>query len=128
LEAFKAATEIWGEALRGRRNPDSDAFRIRDTTGVVVLELPFAEVLESARGRRLRPPPARSRHSTNQAIEIATQSVRKGRRIVADQQNRVGSLKLQGRDSRDAERTLGLFAQSLAIFEDHLKMLRTTQR
>jgi hypothetical protein len=66
LEAFKAASEIWGEALRGRRNPEFDAFRIRDTTGVVVLELPFAEVLESTRGptRTLRrnaadPPPLR---------------------------------------------------------------------
>ena len=56
LEAFKAATEIWGEALRERRNPYSDAFRIRDRTGAVVLELPFAEVLESSRGHRLRAP------------------------------------------------------------------------
>jgi hypothetical protein len=128
LEAFKAATEIWGEALRARRNPASDAFRIRDTTGVVVLELPFAEVLESTRGRRWRSAPKRWRQSTNEAIEVATQSVRKGRRVVADQQNRVGSLKLQGRDRRDAERTLGLFTQSLAIFEDYLKMLRTRQR
>ena len=60
LEAFKAATEIWGEALQGRRNPRSDAFKIRDRTGVVVLELPFAEVLESSRGRRLRGAPERS--------------------------------------------------------------------
>ena len=57
LEAFKAATEIWGEALRARRNPHADAFSIRDGTGIVVLELPFAEILESSRGRRLRSRP-----------------------------------------------------------------------
>jgi hypothetical protein len=128
LEAFKAASEIWGEALRGRRNPEFDAFRIRDTTGVVVLELPFAEVLESTRGptctlRRnaADPPPIK-------AIEIAVRSVRKGCRIVADQQNRVDFLRVRGRDIREAERTLGLFTRSLVIFEDHLKMLRLTQR
>jgi hypothetical protein len=128
LEAFEAATEISGEALRGRRNPFSDAFQIRDRTGVVVLELPFAEVIESSRGRRLRSAPKRTRHPTNKAIAFATESVRKGRRIVADQQNRVEFLKMQGRDSREAERTLGLFTRSLAIFEDHLKTLRAVQR
>jgi hypothetical protein len=49
LEAFRAATDMWGEALRERRNPTLDYFRIRDRTGGVVLELPFTEVLESTR-------------------------------------------------------------------------------
>jgi hypothetical protein len=125
LEAFKAATEIWGEALRARRNPHADAFSIRDGVGIVVLELPFAEILESSRGRRLRLPPKRRAPSTSAALEFAAQSVRKGRRIVVDQQNRVEFLKLQGRDSREAERTLALFTRSLAIFEDYLNTVRT---
>ena len=128
LEAFKAATEIWGEALRARRNPLADAFSIRDATGIVVLELPFAEILESSRGRRLQSAPKRRVPSTNVALEFGAQSVRKGRRIVVDQQNRVEFLKMHGRDSREAERTLGLFTRSLAIFEDYLKTLRTAQR
>lgn len=123
LEAFKAATEIWGEALRARRNPYADAFSIRDGTGIVVLELPFAEVLESS--RRLRLPPKRKAPSTSAALEFAARSVRKGRRIVVDQQNRVEFLKLQGRDSREAERTLALFTRSLAIFEDYLATVQT---
>jgi hypothetical protein len=128
LEAFKAATDIWGEALRARRNPDADAFSIRDGTGTVVLELPFAEILESSRGRRLRSPSKRSGPSTTTAVEFAAQRVRKGRRIVVDQQNRVEFLKMRGHDSREAERTLWLFTRSLAIFEDYLNTLRTTQR
>jgi hypothetical protein len=128
LEAFKAATEIWGEALRARRNPDADAFSIRDRTGRVVLELPFAEILESSRGRRLRSPPKRTTPSTRAAVEFAAQSVRKGRRIVVDQQNRVEFLKMRGRDSREAERALRIFTRSLAIFEDYLNTLRTAQR
>jgi hypothetical protein len=127
LEAFTAATEIWGEALRARRNPDADAFRIRDRTGMVVLELPFTEILESSRGRRLPSPPKRV-PSTSAAVEFAAQSVSKGRRIVVDQQNRVAFLKMLGRDSREAERTLGLFTRSLAIFEDYLNTIRTMQR
>jgi hypothetical protein len=58
LEAFRAATDIWGEALRERRNPTLDYFRIRDRTGVVVLELPFTEVLESTGGRLASSPKA----------------------------------------------------------------------
>jgi hypothetical protein len=54
--------------------------------------------------------------------------VRKGRRIVVDQQNQVEFLKMRGRDSREAERTLRIFTRALAIFEDYLNTLRTAQR
>ena len=127
LEAFKAATEIWGEALRARRNPHADAFSIRDGTGIVVLELPFAEILESSRGPCLQSPPKRRAPSTTAAAEFAAKSVRKGRRIVVEQKNRVEFLKMRGRDSREAERTLTLFTRSLAIFEDYLNTIRTLQ-
>ncbi len=57
LEAFWAATEMWIEALRQVRNPSDERFEIRDAAGVVVLVLPFSEVLESGRGAKRRYPP-----------------------------------------------------------------------
>lgn len=52
LDAFKAATDMWCEALREQRNPYYDYFQIRDQAGAVVLELPFAEILESTKHSR----------------------------------------------------------------------------
>jgi hypothetical protein len=134
LEAFQAATDMWGEALKERRNPTLDYFRIRNRTGVVVLELPFTEVLESMRGGRLassskvKPPPKFAGGSTQRAVEFGWQHVLRGREIVAQQRSLVNRLKEQGRDTNDAEDTLGLFARSLAIFEDQLASLAETKR
>ena len=52
---------MWVDAIRERRNPSRDCFRIRDETNSVILELPFIKILErggdlrqnSARGRQL---------------------------------------------------------------------------
>jgi hypothetical protein len=127
LEAFRAATEIWGEALHARRNPIRDYFRVRDRTGTVVLELPFAEVLESNRGGPLRPPPQVGQQPWQDTIDLARRHILKGRKIVADQHNRVERLREQGRDTSKAEETLGLFTRSLAIFEDHFETLQSVQ-
>jgi len=51
-EAFDAAIEIWADALRERRNPSRDRFRIRDNSGNVVLELPLSELGERLPPRR----------------------------------------------------------------------------
>jgi hypothetical protein len=125
LEAFQAATEMWGEAIRDRRNPTSDYFRVRDSSGTVVLEVPFAEILESSKGGRLARRPETEKPTAESKEELAWRHVAKGRRIVADQRTRVERLKEQGRNTENAERILALFTQSLVIFEDHLKIIKT---
>jgi len=52
LDAFRAATEMWIEALADGRNPSRQRFEIRDVTGQVLLVLPFSEILESGKGTR----------------------------------------------------------------------------
>jgi hypothetical protein len=56
LEAFKAATELWGELLARREDPRRLAFEICDTAGNQLLKLPFAEILQSTRGAGTKPP------------------------------------------------------------------------
>jgi hypothetical protein len=46
-EAIQAAIEMWMEALRERRNPGRDYFRVRDSNGNVVLVLPFADAVQA---------------------------------------------------------------------------------
>jgi hypothetical protein len=121
LEAFKAATDMWGEAVRERRNPTLDCFRIRDQTGVVVLELPFAEVL----GRLRRPRPVRVRDYDAQR---AYHQVERGRKIVEDQRDRLERVRTSGRDTTEAERTLDTFATVLLTFEDTLNSLQAIRR
>jgi hypothetical protein len=72
LEAFRAATEMWIEALREVRNPSRQRFEIRDDFGRVVLDLPFYEIIESAKGGRRRAPPY---HQLMESFE-RTRSVR----------------------------------------------------
>ncbi len=55
LEAFRAATEVWIEALREVRNPGRERFEIRDAGGQLLLVLPFSEIIERGKGAR-RPP------------------------------------------------------------------------
>src|SRR5262245_55996431 len=56
LEAIRAATEMWGEALLEVRNPGRERFEIRDLTGQVLLVLPFSEIIETGKGARRLPP------------------------------------------------------------------------
>jgi len=55
LEAHHAATDMWVEALKERRNPSRERFEIRDTQGNVLLVLPFSEIAEPAQ-EAPRPP------------------------------------------------------------------------
>ncbi|WP_262266006.1 DUF6894 family protein [Microvirga yunnanensis] len=54
LEAFTTAQEMWPDLLRRREDPTRYTFEIADRFGQVVQTLPFAEVLDSARGRATR--------------------------------------------------------------------------
>jgi len=56
-------------------------------------------------------------------LDRARRHVVEGRRIVANQLALVEQLKSSGHDIREAEQTLDLFLQSLAIFEDDLRAL-----
>ena len=49
LEAFTSAQELWPEFLRKRQDPREYAYQIADKRGVVLMEVPFAEVLENCR-------------------------------------------------------------------------------
>jgi hypothetical protein len=125
LEAFRAAIEVWGEALRDRRNPILDCFKVRDRNGVVILELPFAEVLESSRGGARRPLPVRLRNCDPRRVH---DQVERGRRIVEEQRARIDRLKALRRDTGEAERTLDTFNNVLGSFEDILTSVQAIRR
>jgi hypothetical protein len=125
LEAFKAATEIWGEAVRERRNPSLDYFKIRDQNGVLIFELPFAEVLESSRGGSRRLP---SRRLRNDEVQRAYNQLEKARKIVADQRDRVARLKALHRDTAVAQRTLDNFTNVVTSFENVLSSVYAIRR
>jgi DNA invertase Pin-like site-specific DNA recombinase len=61
-------------------------------------------------------------------LERAVRHVREGRRIVAEQRDRVARLKSLGLDTREAESNLRIFRDTLAIFQDHLKALQKPHR
>jgi hypothetical protein len=53
LESFKGAQELWPEMLRNRQDPRQYIYEITDGCGAMLMELPFAEVVECC--RRVRP-------------------------------------------------------------------------
>ena len=58
--------------------------------------------------------------------EVAVSRVQ--RKIVLNQRAIIALLKEQDRDTTNAERALELFEQSLAMFEDHLKVVERAAR
>src|SRR5262249_20456074 len=50
LDAFKAATDMWLEALRDRYNPSKQRIEIRDASDRILLVLPLSEVIETGGG------------------------------------------------------------------------------
>jgi hypothetical protein len=56
-------------------------------------------------------------------LDLARRHVAEGRRIVVRQGAVVHALKAQGRNTRDADRTLRLFEDSLLILEEHLSAI-----
>jgi hypothetical protein len=60
LESFKGAQELWPELLRNRQDPRQYAYHITDSDGAVLMELPFAEIVECCRRiglASMSPPP-----------------------------------------------------------------------
>ena len=55
--------------------------------------------------------------------QLAREHVRKGRMLVARQQDMIGRLRATGDDCTYAERLLATFQESLAIFEDDLEKI-----
>jgi hypothetical protein len=49
LESFKGAQELWPELLRNRQDPRQYTYEITDGCGAVLMELPFAEIVECCR-------------------------------------------------------------------------------
>ena len=49
LESFKGAQELWPELLRNRQDPSQYAYDITDREGAVLMQLPFAEIVECCR-------------------------------------------------------------------------------
>jgi hypothetical protein len=120
LDAFKAATDMWYEALRERRNPTRNYFRIRDATGITILEVPFTEVLDG----RQQPPARLNEHL---ADHVHTQ-IEVGQRILADQREHIQRMKADGSETTDSERTLDLFVQLLVNFEQALNWVKALRR
>jgi hypothetical protein len=56
LEAFHGAQELWPILLEDRRDPRRYSFEITNAAGVVLMEVPFSELLENCRdARRVHP-------------------------------------------------------------------------
>ena len=58
--------------------------------------------------------------------EMAVRHVLSGRKIVAAQRERVHRLRLEGKDTSEAENLLTQYKRTLAIFEDDLEKLQVT--
>lgn len=54
LRAFEAASDIWRELLRERRDPLRCAFEVTDAAGEILFDLPFTEILDTCRSRDWR--------------------------------------------------------------------------
>jgi len=116
LEAFEAAREMWGEAIREMRNPSRQQFEISDAAGRILLVVPFMEVLESLKGVPPAPPTASSSRRTPADRDYSSKVLR-ARQIVAQQTERVQRLRAQGHNARTAELLLDVFTQSLQVLE-----------
>ena len=57
-------------------------------------------------------------------LATATRHVAEGRRIVAQQRERIAGLKARGLSTRNYERTLDVFVSTLEILEEHEQALR----
>lgn len=60
LEVFRGAKELWPELLLNRQDPRQYAYQIADRGGMVLMDVPFVEILESCRPVRpaaVRGPP-----------------------------------------------------------------------
>jgi hypothetical protein len=75
LEAFESAQELWPILLEDRRDPRGYSFEITNSAGVVLMEVPFSELLDNCRdarrGRSGKPMPLFEKEAFLEAIENA---------------------------------------------------------
>jgi hypothetical protein len=72
LEAFESARELWPILLEDRRDPRRYAFEITNYAGVVLMEVPFSELLDNCRGAdRGRPKKAASGFDKKALLDAA---------------------------------------------------------
>jgi hypothetical protein len=65
LDTCRAALEISTEKLRARDDPTDDEIEIADEDGLMLMHVPFSEVLRPRQKANIRA----NRHTTNRAIE-----------------------------------------------------------
>jgi hypothetical protein len=53
LEAYAAAQDMWSELLKQRRDPTLCHFEVRDSERRLLFTLPFQEVMDACRDRKL---------------------------------------------------------------------------
>jgi hypothetical protein len=81
LEAFESAQELWPILLEDRRDPRGYSFEITNSAGVVLMEVPFSELLDNCRdahprGRPEKPAPVFDKDTFQQAADNARQLTR----------------------------------------------------
>ena len=123
LEACRAAIDIWAEARRVGRDPGCGAFEIRNVSGYVVVELPFAEALgfvTLAEPRRVRAAPTTLAWSKGERHELTEleATLALAERHVADQRTRLTRTRAQGHDTQIAERLLATLLDTQTILQD----------
>jgi uncharacterized protein DUF6894 len=70
LEAFEAAKEMWGEAIRTMRNPTRQQFEISDADGKTLLVVPLQEVMDSLKGVPKPPPMETAERAARLSTEV----------------------------------------------------------
>src|SRR5262245_48899019 len=71
LEAFEAAKEMWGEAIRELRNPSREQIEIGDAQGQTLMIVPFREVMDSLKGVPKHPPMEMAERAARLTGEVA---------------------------------------------------------
>ncbi|MGX1099185.1 DUF6894 family protein [Amorphus sp. MBR-141] len=75
LDVHRAIQEMWEELLSARCDPRDCAFEICDESGLLLMTVPFTEVLDSC-VRRHAGPPARTRPDYSEVATTIDRSVR----------------------------------------------------
>ena len=71
LEAFEAAKEMWGEAIRELRNPSREQIEIGNAEGKTLMVVPLREVMDSLRGVPRHPPMEMAERAAKLSAEVA---------------------------------------------------------
>jgi hypothetical protein len=110
LETFKGARELWPELLRNRQDPSQYAYDITDGDGAVLMELPFAEIVECCRRIGLTsarvPPKPEITALTKRAFLEAFESTHNLNRKLADLRAQLLAARQSVSDLRESTRAI----------------------